>query len=180
MLRISFRDLVIKFLNAISCALPLYGQLSNHGQRRLATRKGSRYTDALNILLLTLPGTCTTYQGEEIGQQDIHVTFEDTKDPWGKLHGEVHHNYDPPPPPPGCVCLGCMWTTKVLPIIRNLFLKHQEFLVTFSIRFREIKHGFRGEIRGSLKTYSNPSDRIFLSSKDFSKSWIGGAVLLAL
>ena len=41
------------------------------------------------MLLLTLPGTPTTYYGEEIGQVNVPVTFEDTQDPWGKNLGPV-------------------------------------------------------------------------------------------
>ena len=47
------------------------------------------YADAMNILLLTLPGTPTTYYGEELGMRDVVVSFEDTQDPWGKNYGEV-------------------------------------------------------------------------------------------
>jgi glycosidase len=43
----------------------------------------------MNLLLLTLPGTPTTYYGEEIGMQEINVTYEDTQDPWGKNVGPV-------------------------------------------------------------------------------------------
>ena len=43
----------------------------------------------MNVMLLTLPGTPTTYYGEEIGMSDITVTFEDTQDPWGKNLGPV-------------------------------------------------------------------------------------------
>ena len=42
------------------------------------------------MMLLTLPGTPTTYQGEEIGQQDIWVSYEDTQDPWGIFFGKVN------------------------------------------------------------------------------------------
>jgi len=41
------------------------------------------------MLLLTLPGTPTTYYGEEIGMNEIHVSYEDTQDPWGKNLGPV-------------------------------------------------------------------------------------------
>ena len=45
--------------------------------------------DALNVLLLLLPGTPTTYYGEEIGMKDIEVSYEDTQDPWGINLGPV-------------------------------------------------------------------------------------------
>ena len=41
-------------------------------------------------MLLLLPGTPTTYQGEEIAQLDIEpLSFEETQDPAGKRLGEV-------------------------------------------------------------------------------------------
>ena len=42
------------------------------------------------MLLLTLPGTPTTYYGEEIGMLDIPLpSWEDTIDPAGKNMGPV-------------------------------------------------------------------------------------------
>jgi alpha-glucosidase len=67
-------------------------QLGNHDNRRVSTRKGAEYVNAMNILLLTLPGTPTTYYGEEIGQNDIEVSFSETQDPWGIMAGEVSRN----------------------------------------------------------------------------------------
>ena len=64
-------------------------QLGNHDRFRISARKGLRYVDAMNVLLLTLPGTPTTYYGEEIGMNDIVVAFEDVQDPWGKNYGPV-------------------------------------------------------------------------------------------
>ena len=56
---------------------------------RMTSRKGSVYADALNVMLLTLPGTPTTYYGEEIALNQIQVSYEDTQDPWGKYFGPV-------------------------------------------------------------------------------------------
>ena len=39
----------------------------------------------INMLLLTLPGTPTTYYGEEIGMENIQVNISDIKDPFGKF-----------------------------------------------------------------------------------------------
>ena len=57
--------------------------------KRVTTRKGVEYASALNVLLLLLPGTPTTYYGEEIAQRDIVVSYEDTQDPWGTNAGPV-------------------------------------------------------------------------------------------
>lgn len=61
--------------------------LSNHDNHRVASKKGPEYADALNLLLLTLPGTPTTYQGEEMAMRDVLVTFEESVDPWGLNFG---------------------------------------------------------------------------------------------
>ena len=55
----------------------------------MTTKKGAEYASALNVMLLLLPGTATTYQGEEIGMVDTIVTYEETLDPWGKNFGPV-------------------------------------------------------------------------------------------
>ena len=45
--------------------------------------------DVLNMLLLTLRGTPTTYYGDEIGMEDISVSYNDTQDPLGITYGQV-------------------------------------------------------------------------------------------
>ena len=49
--------------------------------------------NAINMILLLLPGTPTTYQGEEIGMLNIKVSYEDTQDPFGKLVGPVSNGH---------------------------------------------------------------------------------------
>ena len=68
--------------------LPMF-QLGNHDQHRIASRVGEEYVETLNMLLLLLPGTPTTYQGEEIGMKNIFLTYEQTVDPEGKNAGPV-------------------------------------------------------------------------------------------
>nr|KAG5690792.1 hypothetical protein BaRGS_015319 [Batillaria attramentaria] len=63
--------------------------LSNHDNHRASSRYGARYVDAMNMLLLTLRGTPTTYYGEELGMEDITVSYGDTQDPYGKTYGPV-------------------------------------------------------------------------------------------
>ena len=65
--------------------------MGNHDTKRMTTKKGAQYEYAsvLNMLLLLLPGTPTTYQGEEFGMLDTIVSFEETQDPWGKNFGSV-------------------------------------------------------------------------------------------
>ena len=50
---------------------------------------GEEYVDVMNMLLLLLPGTPTTYMGEEIGMTNIFVSYEQTVDPDGKNAGPV-------------------------------------------------------------------------------------------
>lgn len=68
-------------------------QLSNHDGSRASSRLGARFVDALHVLLLTLRGTPTTYYGEEIGMQNVNVSYEETQDTFGKNYGPVRINY---------------------------------------------------------------------------------------
>ena len=47
--------------------------LGNHDNPRIANSAGTYLARALNVLLLTLPGTPTTYYGEEIFMTDVYV-----------------------------------------------------------------------------------------------------------
>ncbi|XP_037823522.1 maltase A1-like isoform X3 [Lucilia sericata] len=55
--------------------------IGNHDQRRAATRYGKRNIDAMNMLVMMLPGASITYQGEELGMLDGVISWEDTVDP---------------------------------------------------------------------------------------------------
>lgn len=69
--------------------------IGNHDRQRITRRKGLGYADAMNVLLLTLPGTPTTYYGEEIAMVEIELSFEQVQDPWGKSVGpELFHIYN--------------------------------------------------------------------------------------
>ena len=47
--------------------------LGNHDNPRISSKAGVYLSRALNVLLLTLPGTPTTYYGEEIMMTDVYV-----------------------------------------------------------------------------------------------------------
>ena len=49
--------------------------------------------DVMNMLLLLLPGTPHTFQGEEIGMKNIQLTYEQTVDPWGRNAGPVRRTH---------------------------------------------------------------------------------------
>src|SRR3954470_4797018 len=56
--------------------------LGNHDRSRLASRLGLRQARVAAMLLLTLRGTPTIYQGEEIGMTDVPIPPGQVQDPW--------------------------------------------------------------------------------------------------
>src|SRR5829696_1359296 len=56
--------------------------LGNHDHSRLASRLGLRQARVAAMLLLTLRGTPTIYQSEEIGMTDVPIPPERVQDPW--------------------------------------------------------------------------------------------------
>jgi alpha-glucosidase len=58
--------------------------LGNHDRSRLASRIGPAQARVAAMLLLTLRGTPTLYQGEEIGMTDVAIPPERVQDPWEK------------------------------------------------------------------------------------------------
>ncbi len=58
--------------------------LGNHDRSRLASRLGAAQARVAAMLLLTLRGTPTIYQGEEIGMVDVTIPAERVQDPWEK------------------------------------------------------------------------------------------------
>jgi alpha-glucosidase len=58
--------------------------LGNHDRTRVASRLGPEQARVAAMLLLTLRGTPTIYQGEEIGMQDVPIAPEQVQDPWDR------------------------------------------------------------------------------------------------
>ncbi len=56
--------------------------LGNHDRKRVASRIGPEQARVAAMLLLTLRGTPTIYQGEEIGMRDVPIPPELVQDPW--------------------------------------------------------------------------------------------------
>jgi alpha-glucosidase len=56
--------------------------LGNHDRSRVASRIGPSQARVAAMLLLTLRGTPTIYQGEEIGMTDVPIPPEMVHDPW--------------------------------------------------------------------------------------------------
>lgn len=61
--------------------------MGNHDNRRVATRFSADMVDLINTIVMMLPGTAVTYNGEEIGMADGLVRWDQTVDPWGKIAG---------------------------------------------------------------------------------------------
>jgi alpha-glucosidase len=59
--------------------------LGNHDQTRLATRIGVAQARVAAMLLLTLRGTPTLYNGDELGMTDGVIAPEEVRDPSGKI-----------------------------------------------------------------------------------------------
>ena len=57
--------------------------LGNHDRARIATRAGPAQARVAAMLLLTLRGTPTLYQGDELGQENVPIPHERMVDPWG-------------------------------------------------------------------------------------------------
>nr|XP_034840957.1 maltase 2-like [Maniola hyperantus] len=54
---------------------------SNHDNHRIASKFSPKMVDGINMMLLLLPGTAVTYQGDEIGMENGHVSYQETQDP---------------------------------------------------------------------------------------------------
>ncbi|XP_022090707.1 uncharacterized protein LOC110979322 [Acanthaster planci] len=67
--------------------------IGNHDNFRIADRIGVNYARALNVLNLLLPGTPTTYYGEEIVMEDIWVPYNETQDPYAINNPSHWQNY---------------------------------------------------------------------------------------
>lgn len=72
--------------------------IGNHDNKRPASRFGIQRADAVNILIQTLPGVGVTYYGEELGLQDVHLSWEDTIDPAGcNTNSTIYEKYSRDP-----------------------------------------------------------------------------------
>jgi alpha-glucosidase len=56
--------------------------LGNHDRTRVASREGTAQLRVAAMLLLTLRGTPTLYQGEELGMENVPVPADRVRDPW--------------------------------------------------------------------------------------------------
>jgi alpha-glucosidase len=79
---------VAALIEAYEAALPAGAWpnwvLGNHDRSRAASRLGPAQARVAAMLLLTLRGTPTIYQGEEIGMTDVPIPPHLVQDPWEK------------------------------------------------------------------------------------------------
>ncbi|WP_109489070.1 alpha-amylase family glycosyl hydrolase [Occallatibacter savannae] len=69
--------------------------LGNHDKSRIATRIGLSRARAAALLLMSLPGTLTIYNGEELGMQDVAIPADDVQDPAEKRQPGIGMGRDP-------------------------------------------------------------------------------------
>ena len=77
---------IFKLVESYEAQLPKGGWpnwvLGNHDRPRLASRIGKAQVRVAAMMLLTLRGTPTMYQGDEIGMADVPISPERVRDPW--------------------------------------------------------------------------------------------------
>jgi alpha-glucosidase len=69
--------------------------LSNHDQKRIATRIGPAEARVAAMLLLSLRGTPTLYYGDELGLEDVPIPPNRVQDPWEKNEPGLGFGRDP-------------------------------------------------------------------------------------
>ncbi|KAL3267381.1 hypothetical protein HHI36_011511 [Cryptolaemus montrouzieri] len=77
----TFESLVYEWIDNLPSIYVSNWDMGNHDNRRVTTRFGKEDVDGFNMLLHLLPGIGITYYGEEIGQEDGEVTYEQGQDP---------------------------------------------------------------------------------------------------
>ena len=81
-------DVIARLIEDYEGALPADAWpnwvLGNHDRPRVATRIGARQARVAAMLLLTVRGTPTIYQGEELGMADVPIPPDRVQDPWEK------------------------------------------------------------------------------------------------
>ncbi|KAI5694410.1 hypothetical protein M8J75_016335 [Diaphorina citri] len=82
-----FQDVISMWLDNMPAGKWPNWVLDNHDQPRFTSRLGPGLVDAMNSLLLLLPGTAILYNGQELGMADIDVLWEDVQDPFGRNMG---------------------------------------------------------------------------------------------
>lgn len=74
------QTMIYKWINVLPKIYTSNWVFGNHDNRRVPTRFGTGNKDAFNMIMALLPGIGVTYNGEEIGQEDGEVKYEDGQD----------------------------------------------------------------------------------------------------
>jgi alpha-glucosidase len=113
-------------VDAYEAALPEGGWpnwvLGNHDRSRIASRVGPAQARVAAMLLLTLRGTPTLYQGDELGMIDVGIPSDAVQDPWEKQVPGLGLGRDPvrtPIPWDDSAGAGFTTTTPWLPLGTN-------------------------------------------------------------
>jgi len=80
---VNVKDAISRYQEAMPKGKTGNWVVGNHDQHRVMSRLGNN-TDllrAMHVLLHTLPGVPTTYNGDEFGMKDVYVPWEDCRDP---------------------------------------------------------------------------------------------------
>jgi alpha-glucosidase len=86
--------------------------LGNHDQMRIASRLGPAQARVAMVLLLTLRGTPTVYNGDELGLENVPIRPEQARDPFGLAMPGTGQGRDPERTPmPWDTSVNCGFTT---------------------------------------------------------------------
>jgi alpha-glucosidase len=84
---------VQQFVNSLENTIPEGAWpnyvVGNHDEPRVASRIGPQRARIAMMLLLTLRGTPTIYNGDELGMFDVPVALDAVQDPWGRKSGTM-------------------------------------------------------------------------------------------
>lgn len=80
---IDYKRLIDQWMNAMPKAYLANWVVGNHNNHRAATRFGMKRADQLSMLAAVLPGIGIIYNGDEIGMEDLWLSYNDTVDPAG-------------------------------------------------------------------------------------------------
>lgn len=90
---------ILELIDEYEKALPAGGWpnwvLSNHDQKRIASRIGTEQARVAAMLLLTLRGTPTLYYGDELGLEGVDIPPAAVQDPWEKNEPGLGLSRDP-------------------------------------------------------------------------------------
>ena len=75
--------------HAPKCSWPNW-VVGNHDNNRISKRRGNTYVRAVNAINLLLPGTPTTYYGEEINMQHVDIDLTQAKDPFALQNPSIY------------------------------------------------------------------------------------------